>query len=71
MLLALQHLHTHRLVHMDVKPENIFLTLDSPPIYKLGDFGIVVSLDDKVSQLIVVVNLYRLPFNFIPTILFY
>jgi serine/threonine protein kinase len=34
---------------MDFKPDNIFLTMDSPPIYKLGDFGIVVSLEEKVN----------------------
>lgn len=54
MLLALQHLHTHHLVHMDVKPDNIFLTIDTPTIYKLGDFGIVVCLEEKVC---VTVNL--------------
>ncbi|CAG7833977.1 unnamed protein product [Allacma fusca] len=47
MLLALQHLHKHSLVHMDVKPDNIFLTRDVPPVYKLGDFGIVVCLEEQ------------------------
>ncbi|CAL8129806.1 unnamed protein product [Orchesella dallaii] len=47
MLLALQHLHTHHLVHMDLKPDNIFLTMDSPTIFKLGDFGIVVCLEEQ------------------------
>jgi membrane-associated tyrosine/threonine-specific cdc2-inhibitory kinase len=32
---------------MDVKPDNIFLTIDAPTIYKLGDFGIVVCLEEK------------------------
>ncbi|CAL8129797.1 unnamed protein product [Orchesella dallaii] len=47
MLLALQHLHTHHLVHMDLKPDNIFLTVGSPTIFKLGDFGIVVCLEEQ------------------------
>ncbi|ODN00332.1 Membrane-associated tyrosine- and threonine-specific cdc2-inhibitory kinase [Orchesella cincta] len=51
MLFALQHLHTHHLVHMDLKPDNIFLTIDTPTIYKLGDFGIVVSLDEQKDEL--------------------
>lgn len=48
MLLALSHLHKHHLVHLDVKTDNILLSLDEPTVYKLGDFGIVVSLDAKV-----------------------
>ena len=49
LLLALKHLHDHNLVHMDVKPENIFVGRDG--ICKLGDFGLVVDLtreDDDV-----------------------
>ncbi|XP_021955413.1 membrane-associated tyrosine- and threonine-specific cdc2-inhibitory kinase [Folsomia candida] len=47
MLYALQHLHKNLLVHMDVKPENIFLTIDTPTKYKLGDFGIIVCLNEN------------------------
>ncbi len=42
LLLALQHLHSNDLIHMDVKPENIFIGRDG--ICKLGDFGLVVDL---------------------------
>lgn len=35
--MGLEHLHSHRLVHMDVKPENIFMSSDAT--CKLGDFG--------------------------------
>ena len=33
----MNHLHTHDLLHMDIKPENILMTKDK--ICKLGDFG--------------------------------
>ncbi|KRX66788.1 Membrane-associated tyrosine- and threonine-specific cdc2-inhibitory kinase wee-1.3 [Trichinella sp. T9] len=39
LLIALKHLHDNRLVHLDVKPENIFLTKDE--ICKVGDFGLL------------------------------
>lgn len=39
---ALKHLHDHNLVHMDIKPDNIFISFDD--ICKLGDFGLVLDL---------------------------
>ncbi|TRY70416.1 hypothetical protein TCAL_16409 [Tigriopus californicus] len=50
LLLALKHLHDHNLIHMDVKPENIFIGRDG--ICKLGDFGLVLDLskDDLTFQ---------------------
>jgi membrane-associated tyrosine/threonine-specific cdc2-inhibitory kinase len=42
LLLALEHLHDNDLIHMDVKPENIFIGRDG--ICKLGDFGLVIDL---------------------------
>ena len=42
LLQALGHLHDHDLVHMDVKPENVFLGMDG--ICKLGDFGLMIDL---------------------------
>eukprot|EP00756_Hemistasia_phaeocysticola_P063827 Hpha_TRINITY_DN72_c0_g1::TRINITY_DN72_c0_g1_i1::g.110184::m.110184/K06632/WEE1; wee1-like protein kinase len=47
MLLALQHLHEElRLAHLDVKPDNIYLSRLTPmPTYKLGDFGHAAWLD--------------------------
>ncbi len=42
LLLATQHLHDHNLIHMDIKPENIFIGLDG--VCKLGDFGLVIDL---------------------------
>jgi len=46
LLLAVKHLHDHNLIHMDIKPENIFIGMDG--ICKLGDFGLVIDLA-KVS----------------------
>ena len=38
MCLALAFLHRHHMVHLDIKPENIFIKNDQ---FKLGDFGLV------------------------------
>lgn len=38
MLLALDFIHRHGMVHLDLKPENIFIKNDQ---FKLGDFGLV------------------------------
>lgn len=37
-LLALEFIHRHNMVHIDIKPENIFIKNDQ---FKLGDFGLV------------------------------
>jgi len=43
---ALLHVHSHGIVHLDVKTENIFIALDGT--LKLGDFGLAmeISCDD-------------------------
>ncbi|CAB4058458.1 PKMYT [Lepeophtheirus salmonis] len=43
-----KHLHEHDLIHMDIKPENIFIGRDG--ICKLGDFGIVIDLAKNDSS---------------------
>ncbi|XP_007424063.1 membrane-associated tyrosine- and threonine-specific cdc2-inhibitory kinase [Python bivittatus] len=43
LLQGLRHLHDHNLLHMDVKPANIFLS--STNVCKLGDFGLMLELD--------------------------
>ena len=48
LLLAVQHLHDHDLIHMDIKPENIFIGMDG--ICKLGDFGLVIDLAKGTSK---------------------
>jgi len=48
LLQALEHLHEHDLVHMDIKPENIFIGMDG--ICKLGDFGLMIDLAKGESE---------------------
>ncbi|XP_045582114.1 membrane-associated tyrosine- and threonine-specific cdc2-inhibitory kinase [Procambarus clarkii] len=40
LLQGVQHLHNNNLVHMDIKPENIFFGYDG--LCKLGDFGLMI-----------------------------
>ena len=41
--LAIKHLHDSRVIHRDIKIQNVFLTRDN--VVKLGDFGISKTLD--------------------------
>ena len=38
LLSALAHIHAHRVIHLDIKPENILLSLDGGSV-KIADFG--------------------------------
>ncbi|VDK50393.1 unnamed protein product [Anisakis simplex] len=40
---AVNHLHSHNLLHLDIKPENIFVSRDQ--VCKLGDFGLIFDLN--------------------------
>lgn len=42
---GIAHIHMHDLVHMDIKPDNIYLTADR--VLKIGDFG----LSDRSTSL--------------------
>lgn len=44
---GLRHIHAHGVLHMDIKPENMFL--DSSGTFKLGDFGLAISLCSESS----------------------
>jgi serine/threonine protein kinase len=46
---ALAVLQKRKLVHRDVKPENIFINSDGD--YKLGDFGIVRTLNESATRM--------------------
>lgn len=45
LLMAVEHLHKHNFIHLDIKPDNIFIS--SEGICKLGDFGLVVDLSKQ------------------------
>lgn len=47
LLMAVKHLHDHNLIHMDIKPDNIFITQSD--ICKLGDFGLVLDISKNVD----------------------
>jgi len=40
---GLRHFHMLNLVHLDIKPENIYIA--SNGLYKIGDFGLVCRAD--------------------------
>lgn len=43
LLRGLKHLHDRNLLHLDIKPANVFISYSG--VYKLGDFGLMVDLD--------------------------
>ena len=49
---AIKHLHDNQLVHLDIKPENIFVMREG--YCKLGDFGLVMDLSGSVSAVLLI-----------------
>jgi serine/threonine protein kinase len=45
--LALEYTHAHKIIHRDIKSENIFL--DDKFNVKLGDYGVARSLDSTMA----------------------
>lgn len=46
-LLALEHMHSHRIIHRDLKPSNIMI---SNGLVKVGDFGSAEHLSKLDNQ---------------------
>ena len=42
-------MHAHQMAHLDVKPENIFITQDDA-VVKLGDFGVAKVLEHTMAK---------------------
>jgi len=49
MALALNYMHARKILHRDIKPQNIFLT-ESNKIVKLGDFGVTLELNATLEM---------------------
>ena len=59
--LAIKHVHDHKILHRDVKPQNMFLAADG--LLKLGDFGVskvCCSKTGRIGQFTCVSNSWRL-----------
>lgn len=48
MLLAVGFMHSNKIVHRDIKPQNVFVDFDMN--LKIGDFGISKLLDSSVQN---------------------
>ncbi|KAA6398004.1 MAG: putative serine/threonine-protein kinase Nek3 [Streblomastix strix] len=60
MALAVNHLHSHDVIHCGIKPENIFVIADRS--VKMGDFGIQkVLIDQSYAKIIVGTKPYMAP----------
>jgi len=47
--LAMEHVHSKRVLHRDLKPQNLFLT-NKRKVLKLGDFGIAKALSSSADH---------------------
>ncbi len=49
MCLAIKHIHDRKIIHRDLKTQNIFLTLNGE--VRLGDFGIAKHLQHTIQKI--------------------
>ncbi len=54
MLLGVQYLHQHKIVHRDIKPHNIFINEEG--VLKLADFGISKAIDHTTQKAMTLVG---------------
>jgi wee1-like protein kinase len=45
--MGLAHIHARNFVHLDIKPENIYVSESEKRIYKIGDFGLLSNADTR------------------------
>jgi len=60
MLIALQHLRKNKIIHADIKPDNILLSNDTKNV-KLCDFGTAFFVEKNCNVEYLVSRYYRAP----------
>lgn len=50
-LMAVNHIHQKKIIHRDLKSENVFLTGFNKDVVKIGDFGISKAV--KMYQILI------------------